>query len=333
MSRPGLIVAAVAVAGVIAATWLHFAGAERGTAWQGWVEGDFLFVGPDEAGRLTSLNVREGETVKESAPLFAVESDIQSAELSQARSAVAEAKARLERVEASQQRPEEIAVLEAQRRRAEAAMEQSRPELDRARDLVAKGIAAQARLDTAKATYDRDMAALAETERQIIVARLRSRTEEIEAARNVVAQAESRLAAAETRLSQRVVAAPATGVVQELFYRPGEVVPAGRPVVSLLPPANLKVRFFVAQSQLPSLAPGARVHVSCDGCADGIEAEVTFLSNEAEFTPPVIFSSEERAKLVFRVEARPLKPELLRVGQPVTVTPANNATGSSGGGA
>ncbi len=321
MKRRAPLAVAAAAAVIAVGTWAYLATRPHVTEWQGWVEGDFLFIGPDEAGRLVALEVAEGQRVERDAPLFAVQSDIQEAEWRLAKAAVAEAQARLERLEASLQRPEEIAVLEAQQARAKAAIEQSRPEFERAKTLVARGISPEARLDAAKAAYERDTAALAEVERQIEVARLKSRREDIEAARTVVAQAQSRLAAAETRRQQRDVKAPASGTVQEVFFRKGEVVPAGRPVLSLLPPANVKVRFFVAQAELPSLKPGARVRVSCDGCAAGIEATVSFLSTEAEFTPPVIFSREEREKLVFRVEARPLDPELLRVGQPVTVTP------------
>lgn len=322
MKKPILLIAFFTAAGLAGGAWMHFAGPPQQTTWQGWVEGDFLFLGADEAGRLASLDVKEGQGVAERAPLFAVQSDIQDAEWQLAKAAVAEATARLERMEAAQQRPEEIAVIEAQESRAHAAIEQSKPELERAKALVAKGFSPESRLDAAKAAYNRDMAALAEIERQISVARLKARSEDIQAAQTVVAQAESRLASAETRRQQRTVSAPVAGTVQEVFYRQGEIVPAGRPVVSLLPLYNIKVRFFVPQAELPRLKPGTRVLISCDGCAANIEAEVTFLSTEAEFTPPVIFSREEREKLVFRIEARPLHPELLRVGQPVTVTPA-----------
>jgi HlyD family secretion protein len=222
-------------------------------------------------------------------------------------------------LEAAQQRPEEIEVLEQQRKRAEAAIEQSKPELDRAEALVKNGTSPASRLDQAKAAYNRDAASLGEIEKQIAVARMRSRTEDIEAARTVVTQAEAHLSAAEIRGQQRIVRSPATGLVQEVFYRPGEVVPAGRPVVSVLPPNNLKLRFFVPQSQLPLLHQGQMVNVHCDGCAQDLAAKVTFISSQAEFTPPVIFSELERQKLVFRIEAHPEQPERFRVGQPVTV--------------
>jgi HlyD family secretion protein len=120
-------------------------------------------------------------------------------------------------------------------------------------------------------------------------------------------------------LARRKIASPATGIVQQIYFRPGELVPAGRTIVSILPPENLKVRFFVPQPVLPSIALGQRVDVRCDGCTDSLSARVSFIARTAEFTPPVIFTPEERAKLVFLVEARPEQPEALRVGQPVRV--------------
>ena len=195
----------------------------------GWVEADLLFIGADEAGRLTSLAVSEGETVKAGAPLFQLQSDIQDADLHQARAALEEARARLAQAEAAQQRPEEIAVLRAQEARAQAALEQSEPELERTRKLVERNIAAQARLDQAKAAFERDKAQLNEVRRQIEVAGLKARAEDIEAAQGVMRQAEARLASAETRLAQRNVTAPAAGIVQEIYFRSGEIVTRGPP--------------------------------------------------------------------------------------------------------
>lgn len=133
-------------------------------------------------------------------------------------------------------------------------------------------------------------------------------------------QAKANLAASETHLTRRVVFSPVDGTVEQVYYRPGETVPAMRPVVALLPPGNLKLRFFAPQVLLPEITYGETVDVSCDGCEQGLTAKISFISRSAEFTPPVIYSLEERAKLVFLIEARPEHPEKFRVGQPVTVT-------------
>ena len=138
--------------------------------------------------------------------------------------------------------------------------------------------------------------------------------------------AQARLNSAQTRLTRRKVASPVTGTVQQVYFRPGEMVPAGRPVLAILPPGNLKLRFFVPETVLPQIAYGDRVKVRCDGCPDDITARVIFISRTAEYTPPVIYSLEERAKLVFLIEALPDDPTKLRVGQPIDV-----ALGASAG--
>ena len=133
-------------------------------------------------------------------------------------------------------------------------------------------------------------------------------------------QAKANLDASQTRLTRRRIFSPADGTIEQVYYRGGEMVPAGRPVVALLPPANLKLRFFAPEGVLPTIHYGEAVAVSCDGCDKGLTAKVSFIARSAEYTPPVIYSLDERAKLVFLIEARPEHPEKFRVGQPVSVT-------------
>jgi len=169
---------------------------------------------------------------------------------------------------------------------------------------------AEASLENARAAFDRAgqlLKANAGTQKTY---------EDAEAA---LRAAKARSNAALTRLARRRMASPVTGTVQQIYFRPGEMVSAGRPVVALLPPGNIKVRFFVPEATLPTVTIGDTVTLQCDGCADGMTAKISFISRTAEYTPPVIYSREERAKLVFMVEARPDRPERLRVGQPVSV--------------
>ena len=142
---------------------------------------------------------------------------------------------------------------------------------------------------------------------------------EHDASQSALVEAEARLVSLQARLNRRSVTSPADGIVQRIYFHPGEVVAAGRPVVSLLPPGNVKLRFFVPQVMLPQIALGDNVRVRCDGCDSDIAADVTFISDTVEYTPPVIYSREERAKLVYLVEARPDRPDRLRVGQPARV--------------
>ena len=170
---------------------------------------------------------------------------------------------------------------------------------------------AQASVTNARHAFDRAQALLktaAGTQRSLDEAEAALRT------------AEARLNSAQTRLTRRKALSPVAGTVQQIYYRPGEMVPAGRPVVALLPPGNIKVRFFVPEAELPKISLGENVKIACDGCRADIAARVTFISRTSEFTPPVIYSQEERSKLVFMIEARTDTPETLRVGQPVSVT-------------
>jgi HlyD family secretion protein len=335
MSRAPVVVGVAAV--LTASAWIAWDDPFRWRApgpavYQGWVEADTVFVGAEDGGRLASLSVAEGQEVKAGDPLFSIDSKTQTADVQAARQALDEAASRLARLVAAQQRPEEIAILEAALQRAQASLDYSKSELARAQELVRKGFATQARADQAQSTFDQNQAAVEEVQRQIAAARLGGRQEDLEAASFVVGQAKARLASAQAKLDRLAVPAPEGGRILEVYYRPGEVVPVGRPVVALLPPPNMKVRFFVPQQVLPRLGIGQSVDVRCDGCGPGLTASITYLGQEAEYTPPVIYSLEERRKLVYRVEARPGKPQALRVGQPVQVTPAAMAGGAGGPG-
>jgi HlyD family secretion protein len=141
----------------------------------------------------------------------------------------------------------------------------------------------------------------------------------LEDAEAALRTAQARVNSSKTRLDRRKVASPVTGSVEQIYFRVGEMVPAGKPVAALLPPGNLKVRFFVSEAVLPQLKLGETVKVQCDGCAGDLTAKISFIARSSEYTPPVIYSQDERGKLVFLIEARPQRPELLRVGQPVSV--------------
>ncbi len=250
MSASGGMVRAIAA--LVLGACLAGCHGDKNPGYQGWVEADMIFVSPDESGRVVSLNVREGDQVKEGQPLYAVDDDLQQADLNQNKASLANAQ----------------------------------QTYDRALSLSKTGSGTQANLDSALATLR-------------------------------VAQA--RVVTSETRLSRRRMAAPISGVVQQIYFREGETVPAQRPVISILPPGNMKVRFFVPETELAKLKIGQEVRVTCDGCAADLTAKIYFIATQAEYTPPVIYSQDERSKLVYLIQARPAKPENLRVGQPVSV--------------
>lgn len=288
--------------------------------YQGYVEADWIFVAPDDAGRLTSLETAEGRQIKKGDPLFSLDDRLEQAARDQAQSADHEAAAKLARLQSPDKRPEEIAVLQATVDRAKAAYEQAEKSLARQQALYNEGHASKANLDDALAMRDQTLAAWKEAQGQIVVGNMSAHDMDIAAAQQTLAMDQQALIAAQQKLDRRHLTAPVSGLVQEIYFRPGEVVPAGQPVVQLLPPDNLKLRFYVSEPELPKINQGGGIAISCDGCGSGLTGHIYFISGSSEFTPPVIFSLEERAKLVYLIEARPDQPEQLRVGQPVTIT-------------
>jgi HlyD family secretion protein len=286
----------------------------------GYVEGEYLRIAAPLPGTLARLDVRRGDTVEARAPLFVLESE-------QERAARAEAEARVARAQAALanlgkgRRPAEVEAVRAQLAQAQAAARASESDLERTRKLVAERFLPPQQLDSAIARRDGDRARVAELSAQVSVANLPARSDEIVAAHAEVKAANDALAQAQWRLDQKAQAAPTGGLVADTLYRPGEYVLAGAPVVSVLPPGNVKVRFYVPEAIVATVQPGAIATIRCDGCDGPIDVRVDFVAPQAEFTPPVIYSRENRAKLVFLVEARPALPNVqLKPGLPVEVT-------------
>jgi HlyD family secretion protein len=319
MKRVAIIVGSLVVgAGALLLT--TYSANDEG-AFPGYMEADLVLVGSEQGGRIEALSVEEGDSVKQGDPVFTLESSEQEAAVAAAKARVAEADARLADAKAELQRPGEIEVLEAALAEAKAMLQVASNNLSRAQSLFDKGWNTKAQLDDAVARHDRNQAAVAEAEKRIAAARLPGRSDMIDAAAASAEAARHALAEAEKNLGKRNVLAPATGTVQEIYFRPGEVVKVGQAVAALLPPRNLKVRFFVAEPERAGLRVDQRVALTCDGCAPDLHAKISFISREAEFTPPVIFSREQRQKLVYLVEARPDGAAAeLTAGQPVTVT-------------
>ncbi|HJQ63400.1 MAG TPA: HlyD family efflux transporter periplasmic adaptor subunit, partial [Burkholderiales bacterium] len=199
----------------------------------------------------------------------------------------------------------------------------SEAQLKRTAQLVAQNFIAKEKYDEAQAARDRDRARVAQLKADLATAQLAARPDEIKAAEAAVAVAKATLEQAAWRFEQKSAAAPAAALVADTYFVKGEWVGAGAPVVSLLPPQNVKIRFFVPEAVLGALRVGQEMRIACDGCAADITARVSFISPQAEFTPPVIYSRENRAKLVFLVEARPAPEDAMKLhpGQPVEVTP------------
>ncbi len=288
---------------------------------QGYVEGEYVRIAAPFAGTLVALDAQRGSQVAAGSALFALESENEDSGRREAEERVKRAQAQAENLRKGR-RPSEITAARAQLGQAQVASSLSERDYARQLDLVAKGFVSQSRADEARAARDRDRGKVAEIAAELQTVLAGSRPDEIRAAEAETAAARESLKQADWRLRQKTVASTVAGTVTDTLYVRGEWVPAGSPVVVVLPPGNVKVRFFVPEPRLGALKVGQKVSIACDGCGAGIEAAIAFISPQAEFTPPVIYSKDSRAKMVFMVEARPA-PELavrLHPGQPVDVT-------------
>jgi HlyD family secretion protein len=303
---------------------------DEATRYNGYAEAEYTRVAAPVAGRLVSLAVQRGGQVHAGAPLFALEQVDQAAALQQAQAEQQRAEAQARDL-AQGQRPDEVAAAEAALQQAEADQRDAAREWQRQRDLARQGFLSTASLDAAKARRDAADARVRELQAQLRTTRLGARAGQQAAARAEAKAAAAAVAQSAWRLSQTAVSAPVAARVDDTLYRVGEWVTAGAPVVSLLEPGAIKLRFFVPEGELARVPVGAHVQVQCDGCGAPIAATVRYVASQAEFTPPVIYSESNRSKLVYLVEAWPAPADAMRLhpGQPVDITPVAAAAGAA----
>jgi HlyD family secretion protein len=287
----------------------------------GYVEADYVYAAPVSGGRITEVTVKRGDTVKAGAKLFVLDAIDETAQRDQAAAALDEAKSKLADLETGQ-RPEELAIIQAQLDSAKASMTLSVPRVERRRKMVKDKIVGEEQVDEAESALLADRGHIAEYTARLAAAKLPARPEQIAAAEHAVTEAEHALASAQWALDQRAVIAPTDGRIEDVFFRAGEEANAGAPVLQLLPPPNLKLRLYVPEPLLGGYKMGQKLAIACDGCASGQTATISFIATTAEFTPPVIYSRESRAKLVYLIEARPDDlTQPWHPGQPVEANP------------
>jgi HlyD family secretion protein len=262
--------------------WLSACGKKPDDAWLGYGEGDNAFISAPQPGWVTEMKVERGTVVHRGDLLFVLDNTSQQASRDQAVAALAQAKASLAQEESN--------------------LGYTRTELDRQNGLARDHAGIPTERDLALTNYQQSGARIAQLQSQI-------------------GQMEASLTTASYTLSQRAVTAQTDGPVQDIYFREGEYVPAATPVLSILPPANVYVRFFVPESQLSRVHLGQKVRISCDGCGPPVVASISFIAQQEEFTPPVIFSIGNREKLVFKLEARAPGGLKINPGQPVDVRP------------
>ncbi len=267
----------------------------------GYIEGDYVYVASPIAGRLETVAVARGDLVKTGDTLFTLENTPWKAERDEAAGRLAQARAQLEDMRKGA-RDSEIESLEARLAQAQALLQFSRKELVRITELRRTKAAPQSDLDRTTSDFEQARNRVAELESELETARLGSRAGQISAQENAVEALSAALARAEWRLSQSVQKSPSDALVVDTMYRVGEWANEGKPVAMLLPPANIKARTFVPEEMLGRIRIGQPVQVRVDGTDEMFRAAVAFISPNAEYTPPVIYSRESREKLVFLVE-------------------------------
>jgi len=285
----------------------------------GYAEGEYVYVAAPEGGWVTKVLVGRGTQVKVGDVLFMLDADAQIAQRDQAGAQLKQLEAQLANVKKGR-RVDEIDAIEASLGQARANLSLAETDLARTQDLKDRGFASQAVLDSKIAQRDVAAAQVKQVQSNLSLARKGARQDEIAAAEANVASAKAALDRAAYALSQRRIASKVAARVEDTLRRAGEYVPPGGAVVALLPPENIKVRFFVPEAARSTLSVGREIAISCDGCGLGVKARVTFIASAAEFTPPVIYSVGSREKLVWMVEAVPTGPARLSPGQPVDVT-------------
>ncbi|MEB4589761.1 HlyD family efflux transporter periplasmic adaptor subunit [Candidatus Thiothrix sp. Deng01] len=300
---------------------------------QGYVEGEYVRLAAPFAGTLQTLAVQRGAQVKQGAPAFTLEQQNETAARQGAEDRLHAAEAQLADLQ-SGKRPQELQVIRAQLAQAKASAQLAAAELQRVERLVKGRFVASDQIDTARANDRLAKAKVSELEAQVKVAELAARPDAVKAAEANVASARAALEQADWQLGQKSVVATRDGLVNDTYYQPGEWVAAGSPVISILPPENRKVRFFVPEPQLGELQTGQTVQGGCDGCGEPIPLHISYISPQAEYTPPVIYSKDSRAKLVYMVEAVPdaANAARLKVGQPVDIALEGLGKGGNPGG-
>jgi HlyD family secretion protein len=301
-------------------------------SWNGYVEADYVYAAAPNAGTIESIAVSEGQVVAEGDVLFMLESGQQQAQYDAALARAKAAEAQVKAAEATLAnlktgaRPEELQVTQASLMQAEASLALAEQNFDRAQDLFANGNVPKSQLDQARASLDAANATVEQLKAQLAVAQLPARDDQIAAATASLAAAESTAVAAaadaaNTRamLENRTIVAPEGGRIERLYYSSGEVAGAGAPVVSIAGDETLKIKFYVNEGDRPSFALGQVVSVSCDGCASGLTATIDHFASDPQFTPPIIYSRDERSRLVFLTEAVMVQQRGVLPGQPVSI--------------
>ena len=293
----------------------------------GYVEGIYIEVAPIETARIIDIPVRLGDHVERDQIIASLEKQDATIAVENAEAALSQAKSSLANLEQGA-RPEKIASLKASLDAAELNRRQAQRDMERQKALLEKGSVAQSVFDTAQTAYDVAKAQVEEIRANLAYTSLPARENEIEAAKAAVKQAEAALKSAQWKEQQRTLRASNTGTITDIIHEAGEMAGPQVPILSLLPDNGIKLKLYIPEESLSSIKLGANLAITCDSCGDGLTASISYISDGPEFTPPVIYSLENRQKLVYLIEARATPNTALKPGQIVS---AWNQEGQSGG--
>ncbi|MBP1037985.1 HlyD family efflux transporter periplasmic adaptor subunit [Serratia fonticola] len=287
---------------------------------QGYVEGDFMYIAAPASGVLKKLHVKKGDRIHSDALLFALDNERETQRYLQAQHQLDIEQSTLVDLQ-SGRRKTELDVLRAQLNGAIIATRLAHSKLARNEKQAKRGAISEFELETYRSDYNQKAAVVEELQNRLSAdelpardAQQRAQTARIEAAKSVLNQSK-------WALDQMTRASLVNAQVFDTFYQVGEWVPAGSPVVSLLPPGKHKIRFFISAALLPQVNVGKEIKVILQPGSVPVVATIDYLSAEAEYTPPVIYSNERREKLIFLIEAKATQSLAgdLHPGMPVTV--------------
>ncbi|KTD21948.1 hemolysin D [Legionella lansingensis] len=290
----------------------------KGRHYQGYVEGENVYLASPNSGDLTQLFVHRGEQVKKGQALFQLDPNPQVLIVRQDEARLLEAQKLLNDLEKPRRNPE-IAAIKAQIEQTDARLKLAQIRVHRMQELYNKQAIDKDSLDAAIANYKEQQHLKAQYESNLELARLGSRDEQIKAQQAEVISLAAKVNESKWQLAQKKIYAPADGYIYDTYYRVGEFVGSQQPVLSLLPPENIRIEFFVPVDVLPQLHRGQKIQFDCYGCSYSGTAIITYISPEAEYVPPLVYSRENDDKLVFRIKARIEQPDKFKPGQPVTV--------------
>ncbi|MEO8243776.1 MAG: HlyD family efflux transporter periplasmic adaptor subunit [bacterium] len=305
------------IMGLVAAVVPGF-GAPEVPVFNGYLEADYIYVAPLTAGRIVSLAADEGDQVQDGQVLVTLEDETQKAALQAAEAGVAQAEANLDNLSTGG-RADEVAVIAASLHKAEADRDLAASNFARTQTLARQGQVSSAKVDQDSTTLEAAKAQVEQLKAQLNVAQLPARDAQRLAAEAALAMARAGADGARIGLADRILRAPVTGILDRRFYQVGEVAGSGAPVLSIFQPGKIKVIFYVPEAARAGFALGLVMHLACDGCPTGITARVTRMATEPQYTPPILYSRDERGRLVFRAEAQVSDAGGLLPGQPVTL--------------